>query len=145
MDYQAVEDDSHFEMNRDHAGVAAVAVTNDDGAVAFAEFDHGPMLPWFPVEPDGDFAGGANTAAEALLGIDVELDALVRIRRKDSTSDDGEQAVAYDVVYAASPTGDGTLPAEVPNREAETADWYAEVPDGVTDGNMRADAELFLD
>lgn len=145
VEYRAVEDDSHFEMNRDHAGVAAVAVTNDDGALAFAEFDHGPMLPWFPVDPDGDFADGAHTAAEALLGIDIELDALVRIRRKESTSDDGERAVADDVVYAASPAGDGTLPAEVPNCEAETADWDAEVPDGVADGSMRADAELFLE
>lgn len=131
-------------MNRDHAGVAAVAVTNDDGALAFAEFDHGPMLPWFPVDPDGDFADGAHTGAEALLGIDVDLDDLVRVRRKVSTSDDGERAVAYDVVYAASPAEDGTLPEEVPNCEAETADWYADVPDGLTDGNMRQDAELFL-
>lgn len=145
VDFEDVEDDSHFEMNRDHAGVAALAVTNDDGALALAAFDHGPMLPWFPVDLGGDFADGVHTAADALLGIDVDLDDVVRVRRKVSTSDDGERAVAYDVLYAASPADDGTLPAEVPNCEAETANWYASVPDDLTDGNMRRDAELVLE
>jgi ADP-ribose pyrophosphatase YjhB (NUDIX family) len=146
VDYDEIEDDSHFEQNRDHDGLAAVAVTDADGRLALVEFEYATMIPWYHVEPGEDYVDAAHIATDVLLGIDVELDALVRVRKKTSTHEEtGEQVTAYEALYAASPAGDAVIPDELPNCDAERADWFDSIPEDLPDGNMREDAELFIE
>jgi len=145
VDYSEITDDSHFEMNRDNEGVTVVGITNDDGELALATLERATVVPHAVVEPGRDFAAVAHDAADELLGIDVTLDDVVRVRRKVSTDDEtGAEAVAYDVLYAASPAGGGDLPDEVARCQAESTDWFDSVPEDLP-GEMRDDAALFLD
>lgn len=147
VDYYEAEDDSHFEMNRDTAGVAAVGVTNADGAVALVEFEPATMIPHARVEPGGDFAQAAHDAADDLLGVEIALDDLVRVRRNVSSPDDrDEEAIAYDVVFAATPATENLPDADdVQSCQAEATSWFDSIPDDLPDGGVRADAELFID
>jgi hypothetical protein len=144
-DYDETEDDSHFEMNRDNEGVAIVGITNDDGELALASFEQATVVPHAVVEPGRDFAAVAHEAADELLGVDVTLDDVVRVRRKVSTDEASrEQAVAYDVVFSASAADDGALPDEVTSCQVEATGWFDGVPEALPGNEMRDDAELFL-
>jgi hypothetical protein len=145
VEFVDIEDDSHFEMNRDLAGVAAVGVTDDAGRLALVQFETGTATTHGMVEPGEDFAENARDGAAELLGVDVELDALVRVRRKVSTDPgSGDEVVAHDAVFAASPADSAALPDDVPSCQADSADWYDPLPDGLS-GVMREDAELFVE
>ncbi|WP_232703467.1 hypothetical protein [Halobacterium wangiae] len=145
VDYREATDDSHFELNRDNEGVAVLGVTDEAGELALADVGPVTILPHAVVEPGADFAAVAHHAADELLGIDVTLDDLVRVRRKVSTSEDAEDdAVAYDAVYAASPAGDGVLPDEVTSCQVEETGWFDSLPDALPD-DMRDDARLLID
>jgi hypothetical protein len=145
VDYDEIEDDSHFEMNRELAGVAAVGVTDSNGRLALVEFEAGTALTHGMVEPGEDFAENAREGAHELLGIEVTLDALVAVRKKTSTDpDSGEEVVAHDAIFAASPADSETLPADVPSCQVEATGWYETLPDGLS-GIMREDAELFIE
>ena len=147
VDYCEATDDSHFEMNRDNEGVVVLGVTNESGDLALARLGSACILPHAVVEPGADFAEVAHDAADELLGIDVTLDDLAHVRHKVSVSEDtDEEAVAYDVVYGASPADDGHLPDEVTSCQVEETGWFDSVPeDFPEDEGMRDDASLFVD
>jgi len=147
VDYVEIEDDSHFEMNRDTEGVAVVGVTNDDGELALATSEAGSVVAHAVVKSGDGFADTAREAANELLGVDVELEAIERVRRKESTSDDGKEAVAYDVVFAASITDDADLPEQVPSCQVESTGWYDSLPEDFAYHNdeMCDDARLFVE
>ena len=146
VDDAEIEDDSHFEMNRDTEGVAVVGVTNADGELALPTLEAGTVLTHAIVEAGEDFADTAREAADELLGVDVELEGVERVRRKVSTND-GEEAIAYDVVFAASLVDDAGLPEETPSCQVESTDWYDALPEDFAHGDdeMCADARLFVD
>ncbi|MFB6071957.1 MAG: hypothetical protein ABEJ88_03220 [Halobacterium sp.] len=145
VDYVEVSDDSHFETNRDTAGVTAVAVTNAAGELALVRLENATVVPWAKVDAGGDFAAAASEAV-APLGVDVDLNELVRVRRKVSAREGAEEdAVAYDVLFAASPVDGDDLADDPANDRVESVEWVDSVPADVPEGNMRADAALFLD
>ncbi|MFC3477966.1 NUDIX domain-containing protein [Halobacterium litoreum] len=146
VDYVEVSDDSHFEMNRDTEGVAVVGVTSD-GRLALPTFESATVLTHAVVESGDDFADTAREGAHELLGIDVDLDSVERVRRKVSTSDDGEEVVAHEVVYAASPADGADLPDDAPSCQVESTDWYDSLPEDFAHGHdeMCADARLFVE
>jgi len=145
VEHVTVSDDDHFESNRDTGGIAVVGVTRD-GRLALPTFEVGTALTHAVVGSGGDFADTARESAHDLLGVDVRLDGVERVRRKVST-DDGETAVAYDVVFAASLADDAGLPDAVPSCRIESAEWYDSLPPDFAHGDdeMCADARLFLE
>ena len=146
VEYLATTEDDHFGQDEGVAGVAVVGLTNADGALAFATFEEVTILPHAVVETGDDYAAVAREAAADLLGVDVDLDDVVRVREKASPSGDSD-GVAYVVVFAASPAGDGVLPdaADVPSCRAESTGWFDRVPEDLQTGEMREDARLFVD
>jgi len=155
IEYVELTEANHFGQDEGVAGVAVVGLTNDDGALAFAAFEEVTILPHAVVEAGEDYATVAREAAADLLGVDVRLDDVVRVRRKTTPSGEGDSDaegddnddVAYVVVFAASPTGDGVLPdaEDVPSCQAESTGWFERVPEDLQTEEMRADARLFLD
>jgi len=145
VEFVTVSDDDHFESNRDTEGVAVVGVTNADGELALPTLEAGTVLTHAIVEADEDFADTAREGAHELLGVDVELDDVLRVRRKvSSRPGDDEDAVAHVVVYTASPAGDATLPEAVPSCQVESTDWYGGAPEDLLSEEMRDDLELLL-
>lgn len=141
-----VTEDDHIGQEPDISGVAVLGLTNDEGALAFASFEEMTILPHALVEPGEDFVDVAHDAADELLGVEVDLDAVARVRRKDSRSG-GSEDVAHVVVFAASPTGDGVLPdaEDVASCQTQTSYWAKRVPDDLETEEMREDARLFVD
>lgn len=148
VEYLGVTEDDHIGQDSDISGVAVVGLTNDDGALAFATFEEVTILPHAVVEPDEDYVDVAHGAADELLGIDVDLDDVVRVRRKDSpSSGNDDEDVAHVVVFTASPAGDGVLPdaEDVTSCQARATGWFERVPDDLQTEEMREDALLFVD
>jgi hypothetical protein len=146
VEFVTVSDDDHFESNRDTEGVAVVGVTNVDGELALPTLEAGTVLTHAVVEADEDFADTAREGAHELLGIDVTLDDVLRVRRKVSSNPDAdEEAVAHVVVYTASPAGEADLPGDVPSCQVESTDWYGGVPGDLVSAEMRDDIGLLLD
>jgi len=148
VEYVTETEADHFGQDDGVAGVAVVGLTNDDGALAFASFEDVTILPHAVVETGEDYATVARDAASDLLGVDVDLDDVVRVRRKQSPAGGtSAEHVAHVVVFAASPPGDGSLPdaEDVTSCQAESTGWFDGVPDDIQTPEMRADALLFLD
>ncbi|MDH5018951.1 hypothetical protein [Halobacterium rubrum] len=146
VEYLTVSDDDHFESNQRTEGVAVVGVTNGAGDLALPTLEAGTILTHAMVEDGGDFADTAREGTHELLGIDVTLDDVLRVRRKVSSRPDAEEdAIAHVVVYAASPAGDAELPEEVPSCQVESTDWYDGVPDDLVSAEMRDDLERLLE
>jgi len=146
VEHVTVSDDDHFESNQRTEGAAVVGVTNADGDLALPTFESGTVLTHALVEDGGDFADTARSAAADLLGVDVALDDVLRVRRKVSAPPDADEAaVAHVVVYAASPAGDAELPEDPPSCQVESTDWYDAVPDDLVSAEMREDLRLFVD
>ena len=137
----------HFGRDDGVAGVAVAGLTNDDGALAFASFEDVTILPHAVVGTGEDYATVAREAARDLLGVDVELDDVVRVRRKATPDGETDGGVAHVVVFAASPAGDGVLPdaEDVTSCQAESTGWFECVPEDLQTEEMHADARLFLD
>jgi|AntRauMinimDraft_4_1070384.scaffolds.fasta_scaffold00029_47 hypothetical protein len=146
VEHVTVSDDDHFESNRDNEGVAVVGVRDADGELALPTLEAGTVLTHAIVEAGEDFADTAREGAHELLGVDVGLEGVERVRRKVSTND-GEEAIAYDVVFAASLVDDAELPDETPSCQVESTGWYDALPENFAHGDdeMCADARLFVD
>lgn len=146
VEYVAVTDDEDLEAVRDRAGTAVLCVTNADGELALSSLHDVDFLPHALVEPGDDFVAVAHAAARELLGIDVVLDDVVRVRRTKAQTDGGT-AEAYAVVFAAAPAGTGDLSdAEAATAERVTgASWVDAVPEDLPGDGMSKDARLFLD
>lgn len=146
VEYLEMTEADHFGQDEGVAGVAVVALTNADGALAFASFEDVTILPHAVVEAGDDYATVARDAAADLLGIDVDLDSVARVRRK-ATPPGGSDGVAHVVVFTASPAGDSVLPdaTDVTSCQAESTGWFDRVPEDIQTAEMREDARLFLD
>ena len=138
---------SHFEIYESIAGMAIAGVTDPDGRLVLLE--HGqvdrPALSYTQVDPGEDFVAAARDVVAAGTGIEASIDELLRVRRCTYRSEDGEETTGYDVVFAASPVGDGDIDPEAGH------DWTASWRDPATldlpddeDNDVLNDIRLFL-
>lgn len=121
-----------FEEHDRWAGIAVVAVTDGDGrAVLLWNDDEHGLLPHAPVEPGDDFATAARRAAEEQVGVAVDLDAVVRVRRTEyrPAGDDARRTTVHDVLFRASPAGRASGDdAPTTDRGCWTAAWADDLP-----------------
>ncbi|WP_256684872.1 hypothetical protein [Halococcus qingdaonensis] len=139
---------SHFELYESIAGLAIVGVTDADGRLLLLEHEDAPYptLPYGRVAPADRWVATTRATVADSTGVAVTVDDMRRVRHHTYRSEADEETTGYDVVVAASPEGDGDIPAEagqewVPTwRDTATID----LPDE-PDNDVLNDIRLFVD
>ncbi|SER68527.1 NUDIX domain-containing protein [Natrinema salaciae] len=125
---------------------AVVGITNDEGAVLLQnDGSHGWTLLAFPAEPGADWTTVVRQEATELLGIEVVLDQVERVRRLDLhlSSDDRQSVTMYNVVFRGAV--DGTIDLEERRRTNDDPKlgWFTGVSDE-QDGAVADDIRRFV-
>lgn len=147
VDTDPVENEDHFEVYDGVAGRAVVGVTDADGRLLVMEHPELPVpgLNTTVVEHGQDYVAAARDGVALGTGLDVAVDGVRRVRRQRPRHPDGRETEAYEVVFAATPTGDGEIDPDAGH------DWTAawrdpaavELPDEA-DNEVLSDLRLFL-
>ena len=141
------EHQGHFELYESIAGMAIAGVTDVDGRLLLLEHEDAPYptLPYGQVAPAEGWIASTQATVTDSTGVAVTVDDVRRVRHHTYRSGVGEETTGYDVVVAASPDGDGDIPAEsgqewVPTwRDTATID----LPDE-PDNDVLNDIRLFM-
>jgi len=136
--------EGHYEAYEDHAGTVVVG-TVDDGRLALLEHDEvDDRRPSFTrVEEGGDYVTAAERIVRDGTGLDVRIDEALRVRHHTYRTDDGAETTGYDVVFTATPTGDGEVDPDAGHDW--TPAWF-ELPIEVgVDGKAGSDLRLLVD
>lgn len=141
--------------NQDHceadaAGRAIVGVTDEEKRLLLLinpATDHAVLLN-DTVAPDEDWAIIAQHRVKEMAGIDVTLDAVLRVRRVDHVID-GEstpRSTTYHVVFSASVASPGATLDGLCDDNAWEIGWYTDLPVEVDndESGVLDDIELFL-
>lgn len=130
------------------AGLSIVGVTDDDGRLLLViepEAGHA-VLPHTPVETGDKWATIARDHVAAASGLEVELEAIILVRRVEHRVE-GETAAretTHHVLFAASPVG-GTFEGLCETNDWELR-WCEKLPEGIdADDNARTDIQRLLD
>ena len=136
---------NHFEVYESIAGMAIAGVTDGDGRLLLLEHEQAalPALSYTRVDPGEDFVAAARDVVVAGTGIEARIDEPLRVRRCTYRSEHGAETTGYDVVFGASPVGDGDPDAG----HDWTAAWRdpesVDLPDD-EDNDVSNDIRLFL-
>lgn len=108
------EHHDHFELYEPIAGMAIAGVTDADGRLLLLEHEDAPYptLPYGTVTPADDWVATTRETVTDSTGVAVTADGVRRVRHNTYRSETGEETTGHDIVFAASPDGDGDIPAE---------------------------------
>lgn len=108
------EHQGHFELYESIAGLAIVGVTDADDRLLLLEHEDAPYptLPYGRVAPSDGWVATTRATVTDSTGVAVTVDDVRRVRHHTYRSETGEETTGYDVVVAASPEGDGDIPAK---------------------------------
>jgi ADP-ribose pyrophosphatase YjhB (NUDIX family) len=141
--------DAEFESLRDRIeDHAAVGLTNEEGAILLMnDGSHGWTLPAVPVDQGEDYAAVAREGISDMTGIEVELEAVERLREVVFRPTDGDQERRmYNVIFRASPVG-GRPVAEAysaGDADAPAVEWVESIPEAQSPV-LAGDIQLFLE
>lgn len=142
------EHQGHFELYEPIAGMAIAGVIDADGQLLLLEHEDAPYptMPYGQVVSAGDWVATMREAVADSTGVAVTVDGVRRVRHHTYRSGTGEEATGYDVVFAASPEGDGDLAAE--SGQDWIPAWYdttmLDLPDE-EDNDVLNDIRLFVE
>jgi hypothetical protein len=125
----------------------AVGVNDESGNVLLVDDGHhGWTLPAFSFEPDDDWVAVGRGGVEDILGVDVEIQSPVRVRRIEYVVEDHPKVSIYNVILRAAAVASDDVPAnpEAGTDDLEATGWFDEVPADAADP-VADDAQLFLD
>ena len=144
---EPTESADHFDAYADAAGRAIVGVTDDDGRLLVMEHPELPVpgLNTTVVESGADFVATAREGVALGTGLDVAVEDVLRVRHQRPRHPDDRETEAYEVVFAATPTGDGEIDPDAGHDW--TATWRdpaaVDLPDE-EDNEVLSDLRLFL-
>jgi hypothetical protein len=149
IDAPPEEHQSHFEVYEPIAGMAIAGVTDADGQLLLLKHEQvekTPALSHTQVERGDDWVTAARQSIEMSTGVEATIDEPIRVRQCTYRSETGEETTGYDVVFAASPDGDGEIS---PNAEHNwTAAWRdtatLDLPDD-ENNDVLSDIRLFVE
>lgn len=140
-----------FEYYSDTAGLVALGITNDDGAVLLMDSAHGWRLPYGGVDSTVDWLDRVAEIGRTLTGVDVTAGAVLRVTEitHELATDQDQTTTSFDAVVGTEPV-DGEPIADDPTfDEWEDLElgWFDEVPDDAyhDHGDAVDDIELFLE
>jgi len=141
-----VLDDETFATFEQLAGMAAVGVTRDDGAVLLWEGPRGWTLPFTPVAEGESWGEAGRTVIEELTGVTFELKDVETMREVENEREsDGETVTTREVVFAARRISEETaetLAAFEADADHPDVEWFDSVPE---DADAVGDIQRFLD
>lgn len=133
------------------AGLVAVGVTNDAGAVLLMDSPHGWRLPYGHVDDGADWLARTAEIAETLTGVDATAAEVLRVNRitHELRTDANRTATSFDAVVGTDPV-DGEPVAEDPTFGEWTdleLGWFDDVPEDAyhAHGDAVDDIEYFLE
>jgi hypothetical protein len=85
--------ESHYAVYEDHAGTVVVGTTDERGQLALLEHpESGGLAPSFArVKPGADYLAAGREAVRDGTGLDVRIDAVVRVRGHVYRTPDGRE------------------------------------------------------
>jgi hypothetical protein len=111
IDTPPEEHQHHFELYDSIAGTAVAGVTDENGRLLLMEHEQHetPILSFTRVEHGDDWITAARKIIETGTGVEATINEPLRVRHHTYRSETGEETTAYDVVFAATPVGDGEI------------------------------------
>jgi hypothetical protein len=142
------EHHDHFELYEPIAGMAIAGVTDADGRLLLLEHEDAPYptMPYGKVAPADDWVATTRERVADSTGVAVTVDEVCRVRHNTYRSETGKETTGYDIVFAASPDGDGDIPMKAER------DWIPVWCDTATldppdepDNDVLNDIRLFIE
>ncbi|MFC7142207.1 hypothetical protein ACFQMA_20510 [Halosimplex aquaticum] len=133
------------------AGLVAIGITNDEGAVLLMDSPHGWRLPYGHVDAGSDWLARTEEIGEMLTGVPVRAAEVLRVSEitHELRTDADQTATSFDAVVGTDPVDGEPLAHDPTFGEWETLelDWFDEVPEDAyhTHADAVDDIEYFLE
>lgn len=130
-------------------GLAAVGITNEEGAILLMNSPHGWRLPYGPINPEEDWITGSQRIGENLTGVTITVSGVERVAKITHYIEGSRhESITYDVIFRAVPlTGQpvASSPSFGPWDELEL-EWFDTVPEDAywEHGDAVDDIRLFI-
>ncbi|WP_459194901.1 NUDIX hydrolase [Halosimplex sp. J119] len=140
-----------FEYFDGIAGLLAVGITNEAGAVLLMNSPHGWRLPYGHVDDGGDWSARTEEIGEILTGVDVTASEVLRVSEitHELRSDSERTTTSFDAVIGTEPVSGEPMAKDPVFGEWSDLElgWFDEVPEDAyhAHGDAVDDIEYFLD
>lgn len=130
---RSIDEPDGFDYFASLAGMVAVGITNDAGAVLLMNSPHGWRLPYGPVDTNEDWVVAGQRIVEELTGVSGSISRTERVTRitRRLETDEERKTTSYDVVLRSVPVAGEPVdndPSFGPWDELEVG-WFDTVPE----------------